>query len=368
MAALKPRPRALILSALSLGTGSGLRARYLAGALERLGWEARLAAPEGPPRPLSGEMLLGMPALLGAAWARVDLAVAVKPYPDAWAALALARARGAVTVVDVDDADGGYRGGALAALTRGLQAPAFWVAPLISTHHPLLKARLIAKRGAGRVVDLPQGVDLTVFEAGRRREGLAWRRAQGLADGILLAFTAHLNVACQLGPLLTALAPWLRRHPRATLVVAGGGPDLAAFRRLAAPLGSAVRFVGPVDPIGAARILAASDVGVSAYGPAEGNRYRVPMKVAESLALGTPVVSNGVPGLADLLPYLYACDLQPSAYGRALDKALVRRDPRTRRGQAYVRRHLDWTRVAADFLASLRRGGARLPWGAGERP
>ena len=369
MAALKPRPRALVLSALSLGTGSGLRARYLAVALERLGWEVRLAAPGGPPRPLSGEMLWGMPGLLEAAWARVDLAVAVKPYPDAWAALALARARGAVAVVDVDDADGGYRGGALAALTQGLQAPAFWVAPFISTHHPLLKARLSAAQGAGRVVDLPQGVDLTVFAAERRRrEGRAWRRAQGLADGILLAFTAHLNVACQLGPLLTALAPWLRRHPRATLVVAGGGPDEAAFRRLAAPLGPRVRFVGPVDPIGAARILAASDVGVSAYGPAEGNRYRVPMKVAESLALGTPVVSNGVPGLADLMPFLYACDLEPAAYGRALDGALARRDQRTRRGQAFVRRHLDWTRVAAGFLASLRRGGARLPLGAGERP
>jgi glycosyltransferase involved in cell wall biosynthesis len=361
------RPRALVLSALSLGTGSGLRAAYLAQALERLGWDARLAAPAGGPRPYSAEMLGGLPRLMRAALAPVDLAVAVKPYPDAWGALALARARGAVAVVDVDDADGGYRGGALALLTRALQAPAYLAAPFISTHHPLLKARLQAAHGARRVLDLPQGVDLESFDAlPRRREGRAWRRAQGLGPAPLLGFCAHLNVACQLEFLLEAAGPWLRRHPRAALVVAGGGPEEAAFRALARPWGGQVRFLGPVTPRQAAQVMAACDVNVSAYGPSEGNRYRVPMKVAESLALGRPVVSNLVPGLMGLKPYLFECSLQPDAYGRALDRALAGGAARARRGQAWVRRHLDWTGVAARFLASLRSVQPGLARGAGE--
>ncbi len=58
------------------------------------------------------------------------------------------------------------------------------------------------------------------------------------------------------------------------------------------------------SPLQAATVLAACDVAVSVYGPAVGNRYRVPMKVAESLALAKPVVSNLVPGLLPLKPYL----------------------------------------------------------------
>lgn len=357
-------PRALVLSALSLGTGSGLRAHYLARALRRLGWQVDLAAPPGDPLPYSAEMLHGS-LICGLAGLRhYDLAVGIKPYPDAWIGLAVARLRGALAVVDVDDDDGGYRGGALGLLTRCLQAPGYWVAPRVSTHHPLLKEKLVARVGSARVVDLPQGVDTEVF-AGREALGLG---PKPIADpaAARLAFTAHLNVACQLDVLLDALGPWLQARPQARLVVAGGGPDEQRFRRLAQPLGEQVRFLGKVTPAEAARCLAEADVSVSAYGPSEGNRYRVPMKVAESLAMGTPVVSNLVPGLEALRPYLFACELEPSAFGAALDAALSDAAPRTLQGQAFVREHLDWTKVAASFLGQLRRTHA-LPFGTHER-
>jgi glycosyltransferase involved in cell wall biosynthesis len=360
------RPRALVLSALSLGTGSGLRARYLCDALRRLGWDATLCAPAGPPKPYSSEMLLGAPrqwaAVLRAG--RVDLAVGVKPYPNVWKALGWLRWRGAVTVCDVDDDDGGYRGGPLSLLTRVIQAPAFSAAEYLSTHHPLLKRRLAARVGGPRVLDLPQGVDLTVFDAARRRKGAAaWRRRRGLR-GPLLAFTAHLNVACQLDVLLRCLGPWLRSHPAATLLVAGDGPDRARFEALAAPYGAQVRFLGVVTPEGAAQVLAAATLSVSAYGDNPGNRHRVPMKVAESLAMGLPVVSNLVPGLKPLKPYLFACAPQPAAFGRAVDQALRHGRARARLGQAFVRTQLGWDRAAAGLLKQLRRCGAALPQGS----
>lgn len=361
------RPRALVLSALSLGTGSGLRARYLADALSRLGWEVDLGAPRGGPLPYSGEVLAAAPRLALRGLGRFDLAVGVKPYPDVWLALGLARCRGALAVADVDDADGAYRGGALAALTHAIQAPAFWVAPLISTHHPLLRQELAQRHGAGRVLDLPQGVDLGIFDAAARRPAAAaWRRRNGLSGRVLLGFTAHLNVACQLDLLLAAAGPWSRRHRGATLVVAGGGPRLEKFRTLAAPWGAQVRFEGPQTPLQAATVLAACDVAVSVYGPALGNRYRVPMKVAESLALAKPVVSNLVPGLLPLRPYLVEAEPEPRAFGRALDRALAGGAPRARQGRAYVRRHLDWTRVAAGFLAQARLRHPALPRGQAE--
>ncbi|HXC65071.1 MAG TPA: hypothetical protein VNZ67_11985, partial [bacterium] len=163
------KPRALVLSALAAGTGSCLRARYLAEALSRLGWDIELAVPTGAPLPYSAEILVGAPRAALRSMGRFDLAVGVKPYPNVWMGLALARLRGALTVVDVDDADGAYRGGLLAGLTHALQAPAFGLAQLTSTHHPGLRRGLAARCGEGRVLDLAQGVDLGLFDPGARR-------------------------------------------------------------------------------------------------------------------------------------------------------------------------------------------------------
>jgi glycosyltransferase involved in cell wall biosynthesis len=365
MAALKPR--VLVVSALSLGTGSGLRARYLAGALSRLGWEARLAAPAGGPLPYSGEILAAAPSLALRGLGRFDLAVGVKPYPNVCLALALARLRGALAVVDVDDADGAYRGAWLGGLTRLLQAPAFRVAQMVSTHHPLLRQVLARHVNADRMLALPQGVDLGLFDAkARRADAASWRRRAGLDGRVLLGFTAHLNVACQLDLLLELAGPWLRRHPEATLVVAGGGPLLERFRALAAPLGPRVRFEGQQTPLQAATTLAACDVAVSVYGQSQGNQYRVPMKVAESLALGRPVVSNLIPGLLPLQSFLVKAKPEPASFGRALDTALARGLPRARKGRDYVRRQLDWTKVTAAFLDQIRQRHPALPRGLAE--
>jgi alpha-1,6-mannosyltransferase len=332
-----------------------------------LGWEVRLAAPTGGPLPYSAELLFAAPRLALAAFGAYDLAVAIKPYPDAWLGLLSARLRGALCVVDVDDRDGAYRGGLAAGLTRGLQAPAYAVADLASTHHPLLKADLVGRLGPERVVDLAQGVDLEIFDAVRLKAGrAAWRRGHGLQRSSVLAFTAHLNVACRMELLLESLGPWLRRHPRAALVVAGSGPLEARFRRLAAPLGAQVRFLGAVSPAQAAETLAGSDCLVAAYGASEGDAYRVPMKVAEGLAMGLPVVTHGLPGLRRLQPFVFEAQHGPQAYGAALDRALGPKQPRVRRGQAWVRRELDWTRVACRFLAQVR-AFKPLPRGSAER-
>ena len=85
------------------------------------------------------------------------------------------------------------------------------------------------------------------------------------------------------------------------------------------------------------------------------------MKVAESLAVGTPVVSNLVPGLAPLESFIYQAPLDPAGFGAALDQALLAEDGRSAQGQAWVREHLDWTRVTAHFLDHLRGFGWDLP-------
>jgi glycosyltransferase involved in cell wall biosynthesis len=80
---------------------------------------------------------------------------------------------------------------------------------------------------------------------------------------------------------------------RARLVLAGDG-DVAGVRRLAAPLGDAVKVLSWVDAAERNRLLAASDVFVLPS-RAEG----LPMALLESMAQGLPVIVTPVGGIPD---------------------------------------------------------------------
>ncbi len=355
------RPRALIFSSISLGTGSGLRANYLTNALIRLGWEASLISPGLGPLPYSSELFFSAPYFALRALAKVDLLVAIKPYPNAWLAAAIAQARGTCVVLDVDDLDSGYRQGVTASIARMIQAPAFALPILFSTHHPALRQHMRSAHRVPpeRIIDLPQGVDLTVFDPRLRERGCRnqWREALGLKGQRVLLFAAHLNVACQLDLTLKWLTPWLSKQRKVVLVVAGGGPDLARYKELAAPLGSKVRFLGAMTPHQVAQAMGGADLGLSAYGVNEANQYRVPMKIAEYLAMGLPVVSNLVAGFGPLARYIHVARGDGLDYSKCV-RAALRRSPQSRSGQRWVRSQLNWDKVAQNFLRRVHALGA----------
>jgi glycosyltransferase involved in cell wall biosynthesis len=267
----------------------------------------------------------------------VDLAVGIKPYPNCWLALWIAQLRGASAVMDVDDLDSAWRGGFLGKLFEFAQAPAFRIIRRFSTHHPGIRARLNAP---GKILELGQGVDTGIF---REKKGKTEKS---------LVFTAHLNVACQLGTLLPLIAPWLKKHPDWRLVVAGGGPLLGSYRRQFES--GQVFFTGALEPEMAAAWIQKAGICVAAYARENGNEYRVPMKTGEYLACGKPVVSNFIPGLAPLRRYLYLCHATPEAFSRQLER--LRRgggDHREAKGAAWIRKTLSWDAVAERFLKEL---------------
>jgi glycosyltransferase involved in cell wall biosynthesis len=268
------------------------------------------------------------------------LAVGIKPYPNCWLALWICRLKGAVAVQDVDDLDGAWRGGLSALLDRLAQAPAFLLLKQFSTHHPRIRAALAARRLD--CVELEQGVELEIF----RPPKPAAKKEK------LLLFTAHLNVACQLELLLGCLSPWLGRNPSWSLLVAGGGPKLRAWRRRFSS--GQVRFSGALEPEAVAALAAKASICVAAYGPGPANAHRVPMKLGEYLAMGKPVVSNLVEGAGALKKFLYLAEPSPASFSRQLQRlAAGRGDGREKRGEAWVRRKLDSGAVAGRFLKRL---------------
>jgi len=330
--------RALIFSSLGYDSGCALRARYLCDALKRKGWRAELILPPFRNLPFACESFLSLPKFAWEALSHpVDLAVGIKPYPNVWTALWIAKLRGAQSVVDVDDLDSSWRGGLLGKLSALIQAPAFYLLNLFSTHHPAIRESLADR---GRTLDLGQGVDSSIFFPRRVK---AERR---------LFYTAHLNVASQLDILMRWVSPWLERHSDWRLLIAGGGPRLSEYRRrFASPQ---VEFSGILSPEAVAIQMARAKICLSAYDASPGNDFRVPMKIHEYLAMAKPVLSNGISGLQSLKKFLYLCEPGEAAFSKMLQRLSEGRgDGREKRGAAWMKKNLSWDKVADRFLSEL---------------
>jgi glycosyltransferase involved in cell wall biosynthesis len=122
-------------------------------------------------------------------------------------------------------------------------------------------------------------------EAARERFGLS---------GPTLAFAGRITRQKSLEVALGALA----RIDGVGLLVAGDGPDLDATRSEAARLGldQRVRFLGPLDREGVLTLFRAADASLLSS-----SWENFPHTVVESLAVGTPVVSTDVGGVAEVV-------------------------------------------------------------------
>lgn len=87
------------------------------------------------------------------------------------------------------------------------------------------------------------------------------------------------------------------RLPGMQVVVAGYGPERANLESLAAQLGVAVSFTGPLEQRALHALIARTDVAVFPSLRGEG----LPSFVVEALALGVPVVASDVGGLRNAL-------------------------------------------------------------------
>lgn len=91
--------------------------------------------------------------------------------------------------------------------------------------------------------------------------------------------------------------------PDAVLMLVGGGEDLPALKRLASDLkiDSRVRFTGRVTPSEVAAFYAVADLAVDPVLDDEVAKARSPLKLYESLAIATPIVTGDVGDRRDAL-------------------------------------------------------------------
>jgi glycosyltransferase involved in cell wall biosynthesis len=177
-------------------------------------------------------------------------------------------------------------------LERHGEAPALLGATLVACGTDVV-AEQAARLGVpeDRLLVTPTGVDLELFSAPTDRA--ATRHALGL-DGFVIGWAGSFRPFHQLDQLVEAAAA----VPGATLLLVGDGPERARIEQQAAARGVPVRSTGLVAHEELPRVLAAMDVGVVLARPDAPFHYS-PLKVAEYLAAGVPVVVPDVPQLTE---------------------------------------------------------------------
>lgn len=141
-----------------------------------------------------------------------------------------------------------------------------------------------------RVLVTPTGVDLDLFATAPDR--CEARRRLGLEGRFVVGWTGSFRTFHAVEIAVRAMA----RVPDAVLLLVGDGPERRRVEDLARRDGVEVRTTGTVPHADVPAHLAAMDVGLVAASPGDNFHYS-PLKLAEYLAAGLPVVAPAAPGL-----------------------------------------------------------------------
>ena len=197
---------------------------------------------------------------------------------------------------------------------------------------------------------IPNGVDVGYFHPNGRPPG-----PLGSDDPPRLLFLGRLDPRNGLETLFEAMPLVARRFPGTVLTVVGDGPLRAHYERLAAPLGSAVRFVGRIyeerpDYYGRTDLYLAPT-----------RRASFGITLLEAMACGAPVLASDLDGHRFVMGNSGAGRLlepdEPRSWADAIVDLLSSVPQRARmRGQALERASdFAWSGVAERVLDVYRR-------------
>jgi len=148
------------------------------------------------------------------------------------------------------------------------------------------------------VILVPNAVDAARFQMLDPETVARVRQHHGLAERPVVAYIGSMSLTNHAVDLLLEgfAQVVLEKIPRATLLLVGGGEDLAVLQRMAVDWGieDSIRFTGRVRPEDVAAYYAAADLVVDPVHDDVVARARSPLKLYESLAMGTPVVTGDI--------------------------------------------------------------------------
>jgi glycosyltransferase involved in cell wall biosynthesis len=353
----------LVLSSQAKNTGSNLRAYYIYTHLKAVEPATDYIEPPFNSMPLMFDFLLSLFYYFFVLMNRkYDYVIIVKPYPNTVLPALMIKAGGAKLIIDIDDLDNGYRGGILSGIIGKMQSWLVRYADSLTSHNSELIKLIIKEHPeyGGRIYMLKQSVDMDLFKitaAGRKMAAVVRKTYKGRT---LLYYMAHLNIACYLEDIFTAVS--LIKDENTVLIVAGGGPMFGHYRRMASDmgLGKRVIFTGQVRQEQAAAYAYASDVCLVYYKDIPVNRYRASMKLREYLALGKKTAATLVGEIRIFRGYIYGSRPDPADFARAIGKAIKSLDKKGEKGYKFIKAGFNWSTEIKQFhkylLGGLKNG------------
>ncbi|MET9934124.1 MULTISPECIES: glycosyltransferase family 4 protein [unclassified Streptomyces] len=223
-------------------------------------------------------------------------------------------------------------------------------------------APALAPAAAGRMVQLPPGVDEKTFHPGSG--GDAVRARLGLSDRPVVVCVSRLVPRKGQDTLIRALPDILRRVPDAVLLIVGGGPYEKDLRRLADETGVAgsVRFTGAVPWAELPAHYGAGDVFAMPCRTRRGGLDVEGLGIVylEASATGLPVVAGDSGGAPDaVLDGETGWVVRGGSPEEAADRvATLLLDPELRarmgaRGRAWIEEKWRWDLLAERLRALL---------------
>jgi glycosyltransferase involved in cell wall biosynthesis len=333
---------------------ANLRAVAIIRVLKALGCQVEVSRRRGAEGSVSELILTLIPNCWLALTTNADLAFGFKPHLNVTLPLLICKWRGIRTGVDVDDLDHSYRDGFLSKLVEWSQKPFPRCYDFVTYHHFKLRDFLVHHMGcnADRLRVIPQGVDVDYFGSkGDSTKVQQLRETYKLAGKKVAIYTAHLNVASDLEPILMAWKIVAAQLPDVVLMVVGGGPRFDHYREMAREMGmDSVIFVGTVEHEDVRNFFSIANAALIYFSQRFVNEYRCSLKLREYLAAGLPIVCNDFGELKQFAEFTYNSPTSVDAFAGQLSAVLQGSlDGREQRGQAYARQQLDWkTTISED--------------------
>lgn len=279
------------------------------------------------------------------------LAIGAKPYPNVVLPLLLLKLLfGTIIIIDVDDLDYGYKKGLRSSILKNFQKLFIRYFDVITYHNDNIQKLLYEsfQINSEKLYRLDQGVNLEVF--GKMEQSISNKREK------VIDYTAHLNSAADLVPILSAFKLVAQKEPKVKLTVIGGGKRQKEFENLTNKLGlqDKVSFTGILSPQDVAKNLCNADLSLVYYEDKEVNYYRASVKIREYLALGLPVVCNNIGDLAIFKDYSYQTGFDLTSYSDKIIEVLqTKGDGREKKAREFIANNFNWETITAKFLEFL---------------
>jgi glycogen synthase len=233
--------------------------------------------------------------------------------------------------------------------------------------------RDIESRGIARehITVIPNAVDVDQFAFDAPAD-IQLRHQLGLEGKTVLGFLGSFYAYEGLDILLDAVAQLLPENPNLRVLLAGGGPEEASLKELAAQLGvaHAILFTGRIPHAEIARYYSLVDVLVYPRASMRLTELVTPLKPLEAMALGRVVVASDVGGHRELIEdgkngFLFPAG-DPDSLSDCLRKVLSGRE-QWNSVRAYARRFVEeqrsWRRSVAGYAPLYERLTSHPPAG-----